>query len=62
MDVPADIARADVILAGIVLPLLVAAGAAALTPVGIAVALAAGSVPASETVDYALFYAPPRSV
>lgn len=59
MDPTADPAHADLVLAGILLPLLAAAGAAVLTPLATVVALLAGAVPATGTLGYALFYAPP---
>jgi hypothetical protein len=54
-----DISRHDASLVGIALPLALWALVGALSPVGMAMALGAGSVPASGTLGYALFYRPP---
>ncbi|PSQ33469.1 hypothetical protein BRD09_00710 [Halobacteriales archaeon SW_10_68_16] len=54
-----DISRHDASLVGIALPLALGALVGALSPVGMAMALGAGSVPASGTLGYALFYRPP---
>lgn len=56
------VSRHDLSLAGIALPLVVAALLGALLPVGMGVALGAGSVPASGSIWYALFYRPPGDV
>ncbi|WP_302081527.1 hypothetical protein [Salinibaculum rarum] len=57
---PGDsVTRHDLLLAAIALPLVVAGMAGALLPVGMSVALGAGSVPATGTMGYALFYRPP---
>lgn len=52
---------ADLILAAIALPMLVASVLAVLTPVGTALALGAGSLTASGGVGYALFLDPPAT-
>ncbi|MEF8870637.1 MAG: hypothetical protein V5A41_03290 [Haloarculaceae archaeon] len=54
-----SVSRYDLLLAAIVLPLVVAGMIGALLPVGMSVALGAGSVPATGTMGYALFYRPP---
>ncbi len=54
-----DVSRHDASLAGIAVPLALAAVVGALSPVGMATALGAGSVPASGSLGYALFYRPP---
>ena len=54
-----DISRHDASLVGIALPLALGALVGALSPVGMAMALGAGRVPASGTLGYALFYRPP---
>ena len=51
--------RHDVLLAMIALPMVVAATLGALLPVGMSIALGAGSVPATGSMGYALFYRPP---
>jgi hypothetical protein len=53
------LSRHDLSLAGIALSLVTALLAGTLSPVGMSVALGAGSIPASGTVGYALFYRPP---
>lgn len=54
-----SVSRYDLLLAAIALPLVVAGVAGALLPVAMSVALGAGSVPATGTMGYALFYRPP---
>jgi len=56
-----SLATADLVLVAIAVPMLVASLAAALSPVQLGVALGAGSVPASGTIGYALFYDPPKT-
>lgn len=58
MDVTVDAApsRYDYILAAIATPLLLGALAGIFSPVEMSAALGVGSVPASGTVGYALFY------
>lgn len=51
---------ADLVLAGIAMPLLIAAVVVLLTSIGVAVGLGAASIPASGTLGYALFYSPPE--
>ena len=52
---------ADLLLAGIALPLLVALVAVLVTSIGVAMAFGAASLPASGTLGYALFFSPPKS-
>lgn len=54
------LATADLVLAGVALPLLVALLASAALSISPGIALGAGSVPAGGTVGYALFYDPPQ--
>jgi len=56
-----QVSRHDVLLAAIGLSMLVAGVAGLVLSVPLAVALAAGSVPASGGVGYALFYRPPNT-
>jgi hypothetical protein len=56
-DLP--VSRYDVLLAAIGLALLVAGIAGLVLSVPLALAMAAGSVPASGGLGYALFYRPP---
>ncbi|MHB9287805.1 hypothetical protein ACKVMT_12300 [Halobacteriales archaeon Cl-PHB] len=58
-DLP--VSRHDVLLAAIGLSLFVAGIAGLVLSVPLAVAMAAGSVPASGGVGYALFYRPPNA-
>lgn len=51
---------ADLLLAGIALPLLFAVVAFLLTSIGAALAFGVASLPASGTIGYALFYSPPN--
>ena len=53
------VSRHDLSLAGIAVSLLVGALVGVLFPVGLAVALGLGSVPAGGALGYALFYRPP---
>jgi hypothetical protein len=53
------LSRHDLSLAGIAASLVAALLAGALSPVGMSVALGAGSIPATGTLGYALFYRPP---
>jgi hypothetical protein len=62
MDSERSLSRYDLSLAAIALSLVTGSLVGALSPVGMAVALAGGSVPATGTVGYALFYRPPVSV
>lgn len=52
---------ADLVLAAIAVALVVAAMLAALTPVGLALALGTASLTASGGVGYALFLDPPET-
>lgn len=61
MPVLATLETADLLLAGIALPMLCALVAIALTSIGVALALGAASVPASGTIGYALFWSPPKA-
>jgi len=54
-----DLATADVVLLSIALSMLLASAVAFVLPVGLASALGLGSLPASGSVGYALFYDPP---
>jgi hypothetical protein len=54
-----SLSRHDLLLVAIALPLLLASLVAALLPVGTVTALGAGSVPATGSMGYALFYNPP---
>lgn len=53
---------ADLLLAGIAVPILLAVAAILLTSIGVGLALGAASVPASGTIGYALFFSPPDEV
>lgn len=50
---------ADLLLAGIALPMLLAVAATLLTSIGVALAFGVASLPASGTIGYALFFSPP---
>jgi hypothetical protein len=54
-----SLTRHDILLAAIALPLVVAGALGAVLPVGMSLALGAGSVPATGSMGYALFYRPP---
>lgn len=54
-----SVSRHDLLLAAIALPLMIAGVVGALLPVGMPLALGAGSVPATGSMGYALFYRPP---
>ncbi|WP_226011014.1 hypothetical protein [Halomicrobium salinisoli] len=54
-----SVATADLVLLAVAAPMIVASLAAAVTSVQLGLALGAGSVPASGTIGYALFYDPP---
>lgn len=56
---PPSISRHDLLLTVIGVPLVVAALAAAVFPISLRLALAAGSMPAGGGLGYALFYRPP---
>lgn len=51
--------NADVVLAGIAIPLVLGGVVSVLTAIGPALALSAGALPGALGVGYALFYAPP---
>ena len=53
------LSTADLVLAGIAVPMLLAAFGAVVTSLSVAVAMAAGSIPATGSIGYALFYNPP---
>lgn len=55
------LATADLVLLAIAVPMVVASLVGLLNSVQLAVAMGAGSVPASGTIGYALFYDPPKS-
>ena len=59
MNPNGSLTRHDILLAAIALPLVVAGALGALLPVGMSLALGAGSVPATGSLGYALFYRPP---
>jgi hypothetical protein len=59
MNPSESVTRHDILLAAIAVPMLVAATLGALLPVGMPLALGAGSVPATGSMGYALFYRPP---
>ncbi|WP_018257135.1 hypothetical protein [Halomicrobium katesii] len=56
-----ELATADLVLAAMALPLLVASLVGVVFAVQFGVAMGAGSVPAGGTLGYALFYDPPAS-
>jgi hypothetical protein len=55
----ASLSRHDLLLVAIALPLVLASLVGVLLPVGMSAALGAGSVPATGSLGYALFYDPP---
>lgn len=59
--VSGQIATADLVLVAMALPLLVASLAGLVSSVQLGLAMGAGSLPASGTLGYALFYDPPAS-
>ncbi|WP_424002561.1 hypothetical protein ACOZ4I_02145 [Haloarcula salina] len=56
---PRSLSAADLVLASIALSMVGAAVGAVLTSVSLVTALSAGSLPASGSIGYALFYDPP---
>lgn len=62
MDSEQALSRYDLLLAAIAMSLVAALLVGVLSPVGTVIALGAGSIPATGTVGYALFYRPPVSV
>jgi hypothetical protein len=59
--VSGELATADLVLVAMALPLLVASLAGLVSSVQLGLAMGAGSLPASGTLGYALFYDPPAS-
>lgn len=57
--VPATVSRHDLALAAIALSLVTAAVLGVVSSLGLPVALGAGSIPATGSLGYALFYRPP---
>jgi len=55
----ATLSTADLVLASIAIAMALAAFGAVVTSLSVAVAMAAGSIPASGSIGYALFYNPP---
>ena len=55
-----SLATADLVLVAVALPLVIASLVGALYSVQLGLALGAGSIPASGSVGYALFYDPPK--
>lgn len=53
------LSTADLVLASIALTMALAACGAVATSLSVVVAMAAGSVPATGSIGYALFYNPP---
>ncbi|MFC6974561.1 hypothetical protein ACFQL1_07500 [Halomicroarcula sp. GCM10025709] len=54
-----SVSTADIVLASIALSMLLAGVGAVVSSLSIVAALAAGSLPASGSIGYALFYNPP---
>jgi len=57
--VSGELATADLVLVAMALPLLVASLAGLVSSIQLGLAMGAGSLPASGTLGYALFYDPP---
>jgi hypothetical protein len=55
----APLSPADFVLASIAIAMSLAAFGAVATSLSVAVAMAAGSIPATGSIGYALFYNPP---
>ncbi|MDS0259812.1 hypothetical protein NDI56_10455 [Haloarcula sp. S1CR25-12] len=55
----ASLSTADFVLASIALVMTLAAFGAVVTSLSVAVAFGAGSIPATGSIGYALFYNPP---
>lgn len=55
----ASLSTADAVLASIALTMLLATVGAVVTSLSVAAALGAGSIPATGSIGYALFYNPP---
>ena len=62
MSLSGSLAMADLVLVAIALPLVVASLVGVLYSIQLSVAVGAGSIPASGTIGYALFYDPPREI
>jgi len=58
----ASLSPADFVLVSIALVMALAAFGAVVTSLSVAVAMAAGSIPATGSIGYALFYNPPTDV
>ena len=58
-DEDTEVSRADAVLALIPASMVVALAGALALPLSMGTALAVGSVPATGTIGYALFYDPP---
>ncbi|MDS0282228.1 hypothetical protein [Haloarcula onubensis] len=54
-----SLSPADLVLASIAIVMALAAFGAVATSLSVAVAMAAGSIPATGSIGYALFYNPP---
>ena len=61
MTAPPSRSTADLILASIAIAMTLAAFGAVATSLSVAIAMAAGSIPATGSIGYALFYNPPTS-
>lgn len=57
--VSGELATADLVLVAMALPLLVASLTGLVSSIQLGLAMGAGSLPASGTLGYALFYDPP---
>jgi len=55
----AALSTADLVLASIAVTMLLAAFGAVVTSLSVAVAMGVGSIPATGSIGYALFYNPP---
>lgn len=56
-----DVAQADLVLAGVALPLTLGALASVPLSLGLGTALGVASLPAAGAVGYGLFYDPPEA-
>jgi hypothetical protein len=61
MTAPPSRSTADLVLASIAIAMTLAAFGAVATSLSVAIAMAAGSIPATGSIGYALFYNPPTS-
>ena len=59
MTDPASLSTADLVLVSIAITMSLAAFGAVVTSLSVAVAMTAGSIPATGSIGYALFYNPP---